>query len=75
MSELQSRKPNVVRVGLGVTIHPNPENQYETARIDLSIESEGKPGESVDDTVNRVYDYIDRKLADKVNETRSSYGD
>lgn len=68
MAELEAPKPNRVRVALGATIHPLPDDPYTTARIDIAVETDGRPGEKVDDTVERVYKYLDNKLDEKIRE-------
>jgi hypothetical protein len=68
MSEL--KEPNRVdaprvRVGLGYTKNMG---NYETLRIDLSVEDSARHGEKVSETFDRVFAFVESKLIQKVSE-------
>lgn len=41
---------------------------YESLRVAIGIEDYVRQGESIDTATNRVYDFVENKLMDKVNE-------
>ena len=41
---------------------------YETARVDLGVEDDVRESETVDQATNRVYDFVEKKLIEKVTE-------
>lgn len=57
----------VVKVTLGWTANMG---NFQSLRVDLGLEDFVREGEHVDDAVNRVYDYVERKLIEKLEETK-----
>jgi hypothetical protein len=41
---------------------------YESLKIAIGIEDYQRAGEHIDDATNRVYDFVEKKLMEKVNE-------
>lgn len=58
-----------IRVGLGYTLNMG---NYETARYDFAVEDETRPGENTDEAFNRIYNYVESKLFEKVHEDRKN---
>jgi len=68
MSELKSDKPKYnVQVSLGYTVNMG---DFESARIDIGVSSDPREGETVDQTFNRVYNYVEARLEEKVSDQR-----
>lgn len=68
MSELKTNPPtHTVEVALGYTVNMQ---DYESARIDIKVSSPPRDGENVHETFNRVYGFVEAKLAEKVSEQR-----
>jgi hypothetical protein len=42
---------------------------FESMRVDIGVEDNLRDGENVEQGFNRVYDYIEKKLLEKVEET------
>jgi len=57
-----------VTVALGYTLNLG---NFQSLRIDLGIEDSRRDGESVNDAFDRVYSFVEGKLADKVKEAAS----
>lgn len=45
---------------------------YESIHIDLGVEDYVRDNENVDDAMNRVYNYVEAKLLEKVNEVQDN---
>ena len=41
---------------------------YESIKINIGIEDFQRDGEHIDDATNRVYNFVEKKLMEKVNE-------
>ena len=41
---------------------------YESLKVAIGIEDYQRPGEHIDEATNRVYDFVENKLMEKVNE-------
>lgn len=54
-----------VRVGLGYTLNLG---NFQSLRIDLEISDSKREGENTSDTFDRVYAFVEDKLAEKVKE-------
>lgn len=54
-----------VTVGLGYTLNLG---NFQSLRIDLSITDNKRDGENTNDAFERVYKFVEDKLADKVRE-------
>lgn len=42
---------------------------FNSMRVDIGVEDDLRSGENVEDGFNRVYNYIEKKLLEKVDET------
>lgn len=47
---------------------------YESVKIGIGIEDYQRSGESIDEATNRVYNFVEKKLAEKVNEIEEELG-
>lgn len=56
-----------VNVTLGYTLNLG---NFQSLRIDLGIVDSRRDGESVDDAFNRVYNFVETKLTEKINESK-----
>ena len=54
-----------VTVGLGYTLNLG---NFQSLRIDLSVTDNKRDGENTNDAFERVYSFVEGKLADKVRE-------
>jgi hypothetical protein len=54
-----------VKVGLGYTLNLG---NFQSLRIDLEISDSKREGENTSDTFDRVYAFVEDKLAEKVKE-------
>lgn len=57
-----------VTVGLGYTLNLG---NFQSLRIDLSVTDSKRDGENTNDAFERVYSYVEGKLAEKVAEAQS----
>lgn len=57
-----------VTVGLGYTLNLG---NFQSLRIDLSVTDSKRDGENTNDAFERVYSYVEGKLAEKVAEAHS----
>jgi len=57
-----------VNVSLGYTLNLG---NFQSLRIDLGVEDSKKEGENVQQAFERVYDFVEGKLAEKVKEASS----
>jgi len=55
-----------VTVGLGYTLNLG---NFQSLRIDLSVSDSKREGENITDAFERVYSFVEAKLADKVKES------
>lgn len=56
-----------VTVTLGYTLNLG---NFQSLRIDLGIEDSRRDGESITEAFDRVYDFVEAKLTEKVNESK-----
>lgn len=61
-----------VNVALGYTLNLG---NFQSLRIDLGIEDSKKDGENIQQAFDRVYGFVEEKLAEKVKEASSEMGD
>lgn len=54
-----------VNVGLGYTLNLG---NFQSLRIDLSVTDNKREGETINDAFERVYSFVEGRLADKVRE-------
>lgn len=57
-----------VNVTLGYTLNLG---NFQSLRIDLGIIDSRRDGETVEDAFNRVYTFVETKLTEKINESKS----
>jgi hypothetical protein len=57
-----------VNIALGYTLNLG---NFQSLRIDLGIEDSRREGETVNDAFERVYSFVEGKLAEKVKEAAS----
>ena len=57
-----------VKVALGYTINLG---NFQSLRIDLEVQDNKREGENVNEAFERVYSFVEGKLAEKVNESKS----
>jgi len=55
-----------VTVGLGYTLNLG---NFQSLRIDLSVSDSKRDGENTNDAFERVYAFVEQKLAEKVRES------
>lgn len=56
-----------VNVTLGYTLNLG---NFQSLRIDLGVVDSRRDGETVDDAFNRVYNFVETKLTEKINESK-----
>jgi len=61
-----------VNVALGYTLNLG---NFQSLRIDLGVEDSKKDGENVQQAFDRVYAFVEEKLAEKVKEASSETGE
>ena len=61
-----------VRVELQYTMNLG---NYESLKIMIGVEDYKRDGETIDEATNRVYDYVEAKLSEKVSEEKSAKED
>jgi hypothetical protein len=54
-----------VRIALGYTLNLG---NFQSLRIDLEVQDTKREGENTNDAFERVYSYVEEKLAEKVKE-------
>jgi hypothetical protein len=57
-----------VTVSLGYTLNLG---NFQSFRVDLGVEDSERDGESINDAFNRVYDFVEQKLVEKVKEAKT----
>ena len=57
-----------VRVGLGYTLNLG---NFQSLRIDLEVTDSKREGENTGEAFERVYEFVENKLAEKVKEASS----
>ena len=57
-----------VKVGLGYTLNLG---NFQSLRIDLEVTDSKREGENTNDTFERVYSFVEDRLAEKVREASS----
>lgn len=56
-----------VNVTLGYTLNLG---NFQSLRIDLGIEDSRRDGETITEAFDRVYDFVEQKLTEKINESK-----
>lgn len=57
-----------INVALGYTLNLG---NFQSLRIDLGIEDARRDGETINEAFERVYSFVEAKLTEKVNESKS----
>lgn len=61
-----------VNVALGYTLNLG---NFQSLRVDIGVEDSERDGENVQKAFDRVYAFVEEKLAEKVKEASSEMGD
>lgn len=69
VKQVQEKQTTRVRVSLKFVKNLG---NYESIHIDLGVEDYLRENENVDEAMNRVYNYVEAKLLEKVNETQDN---
>jgi hypothetical protein len=67
MREQMENEQTKVTVTLGYTLNLG---NFQSLRIDLGIEDSRRDGETITEAFDRVYDFVEQKLTEKVNESK-----
>ena len=59
-----------VNVGLGYTLNLG---NFQSLRIDLSVGDSRRTGETINEAFERVYDFVEAKLIEKINEAKAEF--
>lgn len=57
-----------IKVGLGYTRNMG---NFESLRVDVGVEADKTDNETMDQAFNRVYEFVETRLIDKVNEAEN----
>ena len=66
--EKMENEQTKINVTLGYTLNLG---NFQSLRIDLGIIDSRRDGESVEDAFSRVYNFVETKLTEKINESKS----
>jgi len=69
---MSERNPIKVSVGLSYTINMG---NYESFKIDLGVEDYQQPGETAKEAHERVFNFVNKRLAAKVEKVRKELED
>ena len=64
---VEEKKETKVSVTLGYTLNLG---NFQSLRVDLGVVDNVRDGENTDQAMNRVYDFIEAKVVEKVNEAK-----
>lgn len=64
---MEEKKETKVSVTLGYTLNLG---NFQSLRVDLGVVDNVRDGENTDQAMNRVYDFIEAKVVEKVNEAK-----
>lgn len=67
MHEENQRKPIEVEVSMGYTIRTG---NFESLRIDVSVRDTQQPGETVKESYERVFGFVNKRLNEKASIVR-----
>jgi hypothetical protein len=56
-----------VKISLGYTLNLG---NFQSLRIDIGVEDSKRDGETTNDAFERVYQYVEAKLAEKISESQ-----
>ena len=65
---MEERNETKVSVTLGYTLNLG---NFQSLRVDLGVVDHVRDGETTNDAMNRVYDFIEAKVVEKVQEAKS----
>jgi hypothetical protein len=65
---VEERNETKVSVTLGYTLNLG---NFQSLRVDLGIVDHVRDGETTNDAMNRVYDFVEAKVVEKVQEAKS----
>ena len=65
---MEERNDTKVSVTLGYTLNLG---NFQSLRLDLGVVDARRDGESVNDAMERVYTFVESKLAEKINEAKA----
>lgn len=71
--ETSQNQANPTRVRVGLKFVRNLGN-YESVHVDIGVEDFVRSNETVDSAVDRVYNFVEKKLAEKVKEIEDDLG-
>ena len=61
-----------VKVSLGYTLNLG---NFQSLRIDLGIDEDRKENETVSEAFDRVYNFVEQRLVEKINEAKTEMGE
>ena len=65
---MEERNETKVSVTLGYTLNLG---NFQSLRVDLGVVDSVRDGETTNDAMNRVYDFVEAKVVEKVQEAKS----
>ncbi len=65
---MEERNETKVSVTLGYTLNLG---NFQSLRVDLGVVDHVRDGETTNDAMNRVYDFIEAKVVEKVQEAKT----
>ncbi len=65
---MEERNETKVSVTLGYTLNLG---NFQSLRVDLGVVDSVRDGETTNDAMNRVYDFVEAKVIEKVQEAKS----
>ncbi len=65
---METRNETSVSVTLGYTLNLG---NFQSLRVDLGVVDHVRDGETTNDAMNRVYDFIEAKVVEKVQEAKA----
>lgn len=66
---VEERQDTKVSVTLGYTLNLG---NFQSLRVDLGVVDHTRDGETTNDAMNRVYEFVESKVIEKVTEARES---
>ncbi len=65
---MEERNETKVNVTLGYTLNLG---NFQSLRVDLGVVDHVREGETTNDAMNRVYDFVEAKVVEKVQEAKA----
>jgi hypothetical protein len=65
---VEERNETKVSVTLGYTLNLG---NFQSLRVDLGVVDHVRDGETTNDAINRVYDFVEAKVVEKVQEAKT----